>query len=810
MSLALAPLPQPAPPPPASQGPDTDGRPALRQAIAGACARMAPLWPLADWVAVNPFLGFADQRFDAAAQTLDRLVGARVTMPRSFYRQALEAGRMTYEDIAWALDNDGADLTLASVLSGLEAEASPAGRRGPRVATVAEVLDRLAKGDRQVSRTAFMVDEISRWCAAYFDAGQARWSPPWRGRPLYAAWRAAVRVDANPTAMGLRGFQAAVAQVPEDAEDAIAFVLGELGVPEAQWADYLFRALFDIRGWAAFVRRLDWEAERGGGSGQALKDLLAIRVVWGFGLYAQRSDAAFKAAWTEAMAVASLAPLARPPADLRCDLILQRAYERAFQRRLIAELAAPPPVRREGRPAVQAVFCIDVRSEVYRRALESLSPDIATLGFAGFFGMPISYAAEPGVEAPHCPALLAPQHRVDALGTPASAIGRATAQGLGLADRLKASAVSAFGFVEAFGLAYLGKLAAKAAPAYRPAEPPPTPDLHVDLPLERRVALAEGALRGMSLVADLARLVVLVGHGSTSANNPHAAGLACGACGGHDGAPNARLAVTLLNDPEVRASLAARGLVMPADTVFLAALHDTTTDELRLLDACAAPASHAEDIDGVRRSFAAASRTTRAERATHLGVSDPETVAGRSRDWSQVRPEWGLAGAAAFIAAPRATTRGRDLRGRAFLHDYDRRTDPEGRTLELILTAPMVVASWISLQYYGSTVDNAAFGAGDKTLHNVCGGIGVFEGNAGDLRAGLPLQSVHDGERFRHEPLRLTVLVAADPQAISDVLSRNEAVRDLVDNGWLHLFALDDEGRVAHRYAGRGRWTSPE
>ena len=116
------------------------------------------------------------------------------------------------------------------------------------------------------------------------------------------------------------------------------------------------------------------------------------------------------------------------------------------------------------------------------------------------------------------------------------------------------------------------------------------------------------------------------------------------------------------------------------------------------------------------------------------------------------------------------------------------------------MTAPMVVASWINLQYYGSTVNNRVFGAGNKVLHNVAGTIGVLEGNAGDLKIGLPLQSVHDGTRFVHEPLRLNVVIEAPLDAMNEVIANNEGVRNLVDNRWVHLFAMDDDGRVSHKY----------
>ncbi len=302
--------------------------------------------------------------------------------------------------------------------------------------------------------------------------------------------------------------------------------------------------------------------------------------------------------------------------------------------------------------------------------------------------------------------------------------------------------------------------------------------------------------------------MLLVGHGANVVNNPHASALHCGACGGYSGEVNARLLASLLNDPEVRDGLAPRGVADPSDTLFLAALHDTTTDKVHLYARDREAKSHKRDIARARASLAAAGKLARGERALRLPrARGPRSVVSRSRDWSEVRPEWALAGCKAFLAAPRARSRGASLEGRAFLHDYDWREDRGFRVLELILTAPVVVASWISLQYYGSTVAPQVFGGGNKLLHNVVGGVGVIEGNSGAMRAGLPWQSVHDGERYVHEPLRLTVGVEAPREAITDILTRHEGVRALFDNRWMHLVALDDRGRMAWRYAGALQWS---
>lgn len=511
------------------------------------------------------------------------------------------------------------------------------------------------------------------------------------------------------------------------------------------------------------------------------------------------------------------------------DWLLQQALEIAWQQPIWRGLpegfaAAAPP-----QPAVQAVFCIDVRSEVLRRALESASDRVQTIGFAGFFGLPIEYQPLGSATArPQLPGLLAPRLRVTDTGTPAE-LAEQRVQRLAVQDAwkgFKTSAVSGFSFVESLGLSFAGTLLADAFGRRRPAGPERAglrPAEHATrkprltavvgdgaLELDARCDLAAGMLRAMSLTRGFARLVVLIGHGSETRNNPHAAGLDCGACCGQTGEVNARAAAALLDDPEVRAGLGARGIHVPTDTRFIAGLHNTTTDEVTLLDLDALPAAYADELAALRGWLDTAGDRARRERAPRLGLpaTDREAllsaVTARARSWSEVRPEWGLANNAAFIVAPRERCRHLDLEGRAFLHDYRWEQDEGFAVLELIMTAPMVVTHWINLQYYASTVDNPRYGSGNKVLHNVVGGhLGVFEGNGGDLRIGLPLQSLHDGERWVHTPLRLSVFIEAPRPAIEAVLAKHEKVRHLVDNEWIYLFALDATTRAVHAYRER-------
>jgi uncharacterized protein YbcC (UPF0753/DUF2309 family)/NADH:ubiquinone oxidoreductase subunit 5 (subunit L)/multisubunit Na+/H+ antiporter MnhA subunit len=807
----------------------TSAAPASPEAIDAAVARLthevAPVWPLESFVAVNPFHALADRPFAEAAQVVARTTGARMTMPRSFYLDALAAGRFTEKHLTEA----ASCMNLPNVLN--RVRQAPA-ETPSLVPSVTDVVTQLT--GRDWTRT--MVERIGAWAATYFDEGQASWPSPWKNEAPWAAFRAEAALDRTPELLGATGFRRFIAQLPTDATTAIRQALTRLSVPEAALDLYVGRLLASIGGWAAFARQKVWERELRGGESAVLVEVLAVRLAWEVALLESFAARGAEEAWANARA--DLRPAASNDEDLALDLALQRAYEAAWQERLVKDLATDAPAREPTRPSAQAAFCIDVRSEVYRRALEAADPDCETIGFAGFFGFPVEYVPlGHGHGDAQCPVLLTPKAvvRESVVGAAKEAASEvATARILDRRARnawksFKSSAIACFGFVGPVGLAYLPKLVTDTLGLTRTVPHPShdgiaanvalgpdlTPHVHegrrVGLMLDERIAMAEGLLRGMSLTSGFARLVLLTGHGSTTVNNPHAAGLDCGACGGHTGEANARIAAMVVNEPAVRAALAERGIAIPDDTVFLAGLHDTTTDEVTIFDRHAIPASHAADLERLTARLAAASTLARRERAPLLG-EDPKNpnvdrrILQRSRDWAQVRPEWGLAGCAAFVVAPRSRTAGKDLGGRAFLHSYDWRKDEGFGVLELVMTAPMVVGSWINLQYYASTVDNRVWGCGNKVLHNVVGTVGVLEGNGGDLRVGLPMQSIHDGKRFVHEPMRLNVLIEAPIEALNGILEKHPSVKALVDNGWLHLYALDDEGVVSHRYAGDLKW----
>ncbi len=779
------------------------------QAADNAVRAIPPVWPLASSVAVNPYLGQSDKTLAETGALLARVSGLVMTMPRDWYGQKIADGTITDADIAGALDGAPEALRPTDVKAVRRAVAEPQKltvAEEQRLPTVAS----LAANVTGVDWPSIISYRIGVWAAGYFDDGQALWAAP-KGRNAYAAWRETATRDLTPEIAGLKGFSQHVLDAPDNAPDAILRAVKTLDLPEEAWPTFFHGQLTSLGGWGQVARYKLWQAELAGQTDTSGIEFLAIRLVWAEALYLHTKDA-IEESW-RAAAVKYAEPV-EPNADLVLDQVLQEAAERAAQRELAHTFAAPAPKADDSRKTLQAAFCIDVRSEVFRRALEAVDPAIETLGFAGFFGITASHKGFASDVAEHrLPVLLNAGLQsvsggdADSNKDEATRFSKRASRAWG---RFKLAAVSSFAFVEAMGPVYVGKLVRDALGIVKNDAPnDPAPRVDPAMSVDDMIGAANTVLRAMSLTDNFAKIVVLAGHGANVTNNPHKSGLHCGACGGYSGEVNARLLAAVLNSADVRKGLVEKGITIPDDTLFLPALHDTTTDAMTLYEGDQSVTRHASELATIKGWFEAAGKVTRAERALRLPRADGQAaIPARSQDWAETRPEWALAGCKAFIAAPRARTAGKSLEGRAFLHTYDWKQDePNGfGVLELIMTAPVVVASWISLQYYGSTVAPQAFGGGNKLIHNVVGGIGVVEGNGGVLCPGLPWQSVHDGENYAHEPLRLSVCIEAPTEAMSDILSRHPGVRDLFDNKWLHLFALDSDGKMAMRYAGDLKW----
>ncbi len=534
------------------------------------------------------------------------------------------------------------------------------------------------------------------------------------------------------------------------------------------------------------------------------------------------------------------------------------AYERHYREQLFAALAANAARRRQyPAPSAQVICCMDDREEGTRRHLEEVAPSIETWGAAGFFGVAMWWQ---GVDEARpqalCPVVVRPGHWLRELPraeSAALATRRAERRNRRLRWRGRLYQATRRELLLGSVLTWLAGLPALAAltasslapgwfaAAARRSRLRHEPELPTRVAVQRAqsaapepaaqpaqsaaAGLPDGVVAGFSdaeqvdrvhaflcsigLTRDFAPLVLMLGHGSSSRNNPHRSAYACGACSGRHGGPNARVFATLANRPAVRAGLAARGLVVPETTWFVAAEHDTCDDRVQWYDLESVPAAWQAAADQLVAQVAEACRRHAVERCRRLASAPPRPtpwqarahVAARAADFAQARPELGHATNAAAVIGRRALTRGLFLDRRVFLISYDPLSDSDGRIVESILLAAGPVGAGIALEYYFSSVDNERLGSGSKVTHNLCGLFGVMEGTASDLRTGLPWQMVEI-----HEPMRLLVVVEQTPERLTAILARQPALQVLVGNEWIILAACDPSTAVLSQYCPRRGW----
>ncbi len=800
-----------------------------------ASKKIAPVWPLENFVAVNPYLGLTHKNFDEVALDLAVAGGIQMTLPSSFYLQKINEGKLKIEDIEAALQKRQESINAKNFISSLKNSSQPDHTLTP-VPTLADVASRLTGKNW----SHFMITRVSSFAASYFDNGQASWVAANQQRSIFAAWKEEASVDRTPELSGLKDFRKKVKALPDNHLEAAQVALTKLSVPEESIDIYLHGLLIRAGGWSAYAARLDWDNELYGGKDGLLIEFLSVLICWEACLMQSLEHAELERVWKSALNTLSVKNIKKELNQrLTQKLILQEAFDLSVQRNVIEKFKGYAGSSNKTKTEIhaQAIFCIDVRSEIFRRNLEVADSAIETLGFAGFFAFPIKYVpiGHDSGES-QCPVLLKTGPTIleelsDKKINLQALNGRMLNQQVQQVWKsFKSGAVTCFSFVSPIGLSYLPKLITDSFGLTRPVPHPDQAGLKpkyaqmkrislapadhhqetVGISLEQQIQMAKNALNAMSLTDDFAKLVLIVGHGSSMVNNPHATGYDCGACGGHTGEANAKVAATVLNNREVRTGLQKENIFIPVNTVFLACLHNTTTDEVTIYNEYDVPVERQEELHQLKESLKKAGHLARRERLERFSpdsVSNSDkAILARSKDWSQTRPEWGLAACSAFVVAPREATQHIDFGGRAFLHSYDWKKDQGFSVLELIMTAPMVVTSWINLQYYASTVDNRVYGSGNKTLHNVTAGVGVLEGISGDLRVGLPWQAVHDGENYQHEPVKINVIINAPIDAMNSILEKHQSIRNLCDHNWIHLLAMDDEGKISHRYCGDLSW----
>lgn len=767
----------------------------LQQSIDEASKIVGTTWPLYSFVTSNPLVGFEESHFSEAVIQAEKLFGSRSFPEVSVYRQAWNRKEIEESEVTNLLKENGFEITPLESLKKMEAEKTICKR----------------SHNTDIDRI------VSKWLAAFMDEGLAEWEMPNKNEGFFNSWRKLAKYD---TEINLKNSN----EIPETAADALMVLVKNYS--EEECVEIFKYHLAALPGWMGYIKHRNdantaWQKEYP----ITMLDYLAVRLFIADNLNIDFLPKNLTA--DKNTAINSLRHL------------WLKAWEQSWQKKLAKTLeenniALNSKVRKIQIPDAQFVLCIDTRSELMRRHIENVG-HYETFGYAGFFGIAMDYKNEnDSIVRKSCPPIVGSAYIVSEIPQKDKSekaekfAKRNTLKNFSeyFLRRMKNMLPSAFGYVEGSGVFYGFSLIGRTLfsgynyrrnnrkitdyeEIYEPKINTCTNEnhLHTDsIPLEEKVAIVKGAfdLTGWQTFAPI---VLFVGHGSHTANNPFGSSLDCGACAASPGRHNARMLAKLANLKEVREILLKNySFEIPRETIFIGAEHNTTTDEIVIFDS-EVPKTHSQSVQILKENLAKAQKNATAER---LGEKDKSISQAQSKanSWSETRPEWGLAKNASFIVAPRELTKNLNLGGRCFLHSYDWELDTEGAALEGIMQGPMVVTQWINNHYYFSTVDNDTFGGGSKITHNITGKFGVVQGNGGDLKMGLPKESVKQSDtEMYHQPLRLSVIIKAPIQGVEKILLNNENLRSLLDNEWIYLMVMDVKDNDTIKKYNRGmKW----
>ncbi len=773
--------------------------------------------PLKDFVHHNPLHAVQHLPFHQGVILAANMYGACSYLPRKDYQQAYQQGRIRDFAIDWALQRTGCDSEEQQQLRAELFESHHSSHYPP-----------LSLANHGIRKRWFRAIDINlddrvhpvlfRLLSNYLDQGISRWSAvrtdetfwQWIGRlalnsliPLYPL--------NEPSARNL------LQQTPEQ---TICECLKVLVGDESGHEQYLLELLLAHPGWSGMVWQIQQQPDcLLAARAITLDQLVAVELVLELAFLRLRKKEIIPALQVDSDQQTLLLNQGYLKGIIPLPLqVWHEAMEWSLHCELLAALKTGDSAPKSNPPNVQALFCIDDRECSLRRYLEEQDNQIETFGAAGFFGIDFYYQGlNDAYPVAQCPNVIKPQHLIHETGLPH--------------DRpRKPGHLDEKGFwrgwfyTQTLGLGYAMKMAwdvfrpsSKLPGIHQLSEVQAHTRLHLlrehDEPNEEGYLLGfslnemadrvEGLLRNIGLTERFARLILVVAHGSSSANNPHFAAYDCGACSGKPGAPNARAFAWMANHPSVRYLLQERGIIIPENTVFVAALHNTSRDEMIYFTEKELGSAHVKVLQDFKHKMRQALQNNALERSRWFALApdkcDGQTahrhVKERSDSIFEPRPELNHSNNLYCIVGRRSLTRHLFLDRRAFLHSYDPDIDPTGRILQRVLQAVIPVCGGINLEYLFSRLDNSVYGAGTKLPHNVIGLLGVANGVEGDLRTGLPSQMIEV-----HEPARLLIVIEQTMAVVDRVITQLGHLKEWLDNEWVRLVACDPQTRQQHLY----------
>ncbi len=521
-----------------------------------------------------------------------------------------------------------------------------------------------------------------------------------------------------------------------------------------------------------------------------------------------------------------------------------RAYEHHYKKTVYQKLIANHAKGRwqnrdDKRPAAQIIFCMDDREESMRRHLEDIAPEIETIGAAGVFGLPNNFKAldadktiklaQPVVTATYefdevCDASVKPaqlqkhQKRHKKLSTFNNLKTHSIRRSV-LTSTLALPLLFPLSLSELLGRSFFPvKYQQLSNRLMKMLDAPVKTRINVDakkilkkpdgehnqigLSQDEQVEQIAAYLKLTGFTRGFSQLIVLMAHRSRQLNNPHILAYGCGACSGRFGGPNARAFVNIANDATIRKLLAEKHqIIIPEDSWFVAAEHDTTGDQIEWFDTDLIPDTHKHAFRQFKQHVIQASSLSAQERCIRF-ASAPQSISvkqaathvrARAASPDQPRAELGHQGCAVAFIGRRSTHQGIFWDRRAFMVSYDPFNDPDGNTLQAQLLGNGVVGVGIAMDYYFSRIQNGYLGSGNKATHNIAGNFGVMDGTSSDLQTGLARQMTE-----LHEPMRLLVIVETTLETIETVYERQKDIRRLVDNEWIILAVKNPDTAEIH------------
>lgn len=763
--------------------------------------------PLKDFVHHNPLHAFQNLKFHDAINRASKIFGYRTSMSLKKFRALYDQEQIrdeVLEQVIATKKGDGQMREWKQKLLFNEYRHTESPRIG--------VLRANWKRAYHIDMDSLVHTTLFRIVCSYLDQGIAIWNFPIHDKGFLASVREMERHSFSSFFKTKN-----VRRMLRDGDLKIEHLLDTIVGDESLYEQYLFDQQFAHQGWSGIVSVVeDHPYTLLDRRNISLKEFIVLELL----LELDALDYLFG----EKLKPLSKKIKVRPPAlfepvtssELQEVLALwQDAFEWSYYDEILAAIQAVA-IRDESPHAegksFQAMFCLDDRAGSFRRYLEITDPKCETFGTPGFFNVEFYFQPEHGkFFTKLCPAPMKPKHLIRELGTR----GRRKRD-----PHLQKHTQTLFkgwlisqtlGFWSAFRL-FLNIFRPSASPATassfshmdkvsRLTIANKSPDhkeknLQIGFTVEEMATRVEGLLRSIGMVRYFAPLVYIVGHGSSSVNNPHYAAYDCGACSGRPGSVNARVICYMANHPGVRNLLKERGIDLPLETQFLGGLHDTTRDEIVFYDEDSLMRANITRHQQHLKTFATALALNAKERSrrfesinTKANPSDiHEKVKQRSVSLFEPRPEYNHATNAICVVGRRALTRDLFLDRRAFLNSYDYRVDPDGTYLFNILKAAAPVCGGINLEYFFSRVDNQKLGAGSKLPHNVMGLFGVANGIEGDLRPGLPAQMVEI-----HDPVRLLTIVEHYTEVVLKAIQHQAETHEWFINEWIHLVVIHPE-----------------